>query len=62
MKCTGIIIFRCAEINVSTYSTKSMFLLCRRQITGDAEVIGQNKNVNNLFINKKTNCIYIFFK
>ena len=31
-------------------------------ITGDAEVIGQNKNVNNLFINKKTNYYYIFFK
>ena len=31
-------------------------------LTGDAEVIGQNKNVNNLFINKKTNYYYIFFK
>ena len=31
-------------------------------ITGDAEVIGQNKNVNNLFINKKTNYYYIFLK
>ena len=32
------------------------------RLTGDAEFIGQNKNVNNLFINKKTNYYYIFFK
>ena len=41
---------------------RKLKISCLEKLTGDAEVIGQNKNVNNLFINKKTNYYYIFFK
>ena len=54
--------YYCSFERIEKFKGGDIDLLVIYSLTGDAEVIGQNKNVNNLFINKKTNYYYIFLK